>query len=386
MDQNGPLYMDPYPLSDKLFMVSHNKEKHWNDPKAYDLYLLDDRGIHTLVYDDPEISCWQPVPLISRKRPPVLQKALDPKLAKANKAVCIVQNVHHGMDGVKHGTVKYLRIMEQLPRPWDARHFWDQRGNYGAHSQVSFGSVLAVKVMHGIVPVYDDGSAHFVVPADKNIYLEALDENYMEVQRERTYVNYRPGEIRSCVGCHETTNEVPPGQSSKLMAMSMPPSIPTAQPGDTTARRVIHYVSDVQPVLDKHCIKCHSGSKPKADLDLSGTMTGLFNRSYENLTERDMVKTYNEGSDFSGTNYIQPYSVGSGTSKLVKHLLDGHQKIKLSREEMLKITTWIDANCQYYGSYYGRRNLRFKDHPYFRPVPTFEQAISTLAPVTLDKR
>ncbi|MCP4455588.1 MAG: LamG domain-containing protein, partial [Planctomycetes bacterium] len=31
----GPLYMDPYPLSDSLFMVAHNPDKPWDDPKAY---------------------------------------------------------------------------------------------------------------------------------------------------------------------------------------------------------------------------------------------------------------------------------------------------------------------------------------------------------------
>ena len=61
---------------------------------------------------------------------------------------------------------------------------------------------LGLKVQVGVVPVEADGSAHFVVPADRNIFFQALDENFMEVQRERTYVNYRPGEKRSCIGCH----------------------------------------------------------------------------------------------------------------------------------------------------------------------------------------
>ena len=48
---------------------------------------------------------------------------------------------------------------------------------------------------------------------------------------------------------------------------------------------------------------------------------------------------------------------------------------------MIKLTTWVDSNAQYYGSYYGRRNLKYKDHPNFRPIPTVAEAISTQAPL-----
>jgi len=136
----------------------------------------------------------------------------------------------------------------------------------------------------------------------------------------------------------------------------------------------------VQPVLDRYCIGCHSSDEPADDLDLSGEMTEHFCLSYENLVERDLIETRNEGSDWDGTEYLPPYSLGSGVSRLVEILREGHEDVVLSRDEMLKITTWIDANGQYYGSYYGRKHIRFRNHPYFRPMPIFEQAVSTTAP------
>ena len=81
-----------------------------------------------------------------------------------------------------------------------------------------------------MVPVYEDGLAHFYVPADRNIYFQALDKNFMELQRERTYVNYRPGEKRSCVGCHEQPNSLPAAQRS-AMAMTRTPAMPGLRPG-----------------------------------------------------------------------------------------------------------------------------------------------------------
>ena len=170
------------------------------------------------------------------------------------------------------------------------------------------------------------------------------------------------------------------------MALAYPPSEPAAQPGDVTAARVLHYPTDVQPVLDKNCISCHSGEQPAARLDLTGEMTDTFTRSYESILEHNLVVTFDEGSDFEGTEPVPPRTVGSHASKLIQKLLAGHNDVQLSREEMIKLTTWVDANAQYYGSWYGRRNLDYKDHQYFRPTPTFAEAISTKDPVALEDR
>jgi hypothetical protein len=374
---NGPLYMDPYPLSAEQFLVSHNPDKPWKDVRAYGLYLIDEAGNHSLLYKDAEFSCWQPYPLRPRTTPPVVPDARDSELAGKNLAVCMVQDVYHGMEGVERGSVKYLRVMEQVPRPWECRRFWDPRNRYGSHTTlVSRGSVLAVKVLHGVVPVHEDGSAHFYVPADRNIYFEALDENYMEIQRERTYVNYRPGEKRSCVGCHETPSEPLPRRYQPTIARSKPPAMPGPQPGDKTARRPIHYMTDVQPVLDKHCVRCHGGSNPKGRLDLTGARTERFCRSYENILGRRLVKTFNEGSDWGGTPYAPPKTVGSYASRFIRQVREGcpGNDAKLPLEDFVKLATWVDANAQYYGTYYGRKNIRYKDHPNFRPVPTFASA------------
>lgn len=59
-----------------------------------------------------------------------------------------------------------------------------------------------------------------------------------------------------------------------------------------------------------------------------------------------------------------------------------HKKVNLSPAELLKISTWIDTNCQYYGSYWGRRHVKFKNAPDFRPRATFEQAIATAPPTS----
>ena len=197
----------------------------------------------------------------------------------------------------------------------------------------------------------------------------------MQVQRMRTFVNLEPGETRSCIGCHEHRTQAPP--TRMVSAMKLTPARLGPQPGEV-APRPLHYPSDVQPILDRHCAECHNGKDPKAAPDLRGEMTTLFNRSYENLMQAGWVDTIREwnGASYSMENVeaVPPYTHGSHASKLVKLLRDGHYDAKLSQEEWVKLVTWIDCGAPYYGSYYGRRNLRYLGQPDFRPVPTVESA------------
>ncbi len=386
---NGPLYMDPYPLSKDLYLVAHNPDKRWSDPRAYGLYMLSESGMHEPIHVEPETSCWQPVPLKRRKTPPVLRAPRDPALAAKNLAVCTVQDVYYGLEGIRRGEVKFLRVMEQVPRPWDSRRFWDQHGKYTNHTNLaSHKTALATKVMWGVVPVESDGSACFYVPADRNIYFQVLDADYMELQRERTYVNYRPGEKRSCVGCHETPNASPPHRKAPPIAMKSPPRTPGPQPGDTTGKQVMHYPTYVQPVLDKHCIRCHGEKNPAGKLDLTGALTTTFSRSYENILNRRLIATYREASDWDGTPYSPPKTIGSHASRFIQAIRTGkqHKALKLPLADFAKLATWVDASAVYYGSYWGRRHIEFKDHSNFRPVPTFAEAISTVCPTPMEKR
>ncbi|MHC4638350.1 MAG: HzsA-related protein [Planctomycetota bacterium] len=382
---SGPLFMDPYPLSEKLFLATYNPDKYWKTKNAYSLYLIDDEGRRDLIYRDPNISCWMPMPLRQRKTPPVIPSALPGKITDDRKATLMLSDVYVGLPGIERGTVKYLRIMEQVPRPWDCRRFWDKRNKDGSHTRLVSNSYgLGLKVMHGIVPVYEDGSAHFVVEANKNLYFQALDENFMEIQRMRTYINLLPGEQRSCIGCHEYRQLAP--ANKRNLALANAPVEPVPQPGDKFAARTIHYQTDVQPILDSHCVKCHSGKKPKGKLNLTGKMTKLYSVSYENILRKKLVKSFREASDFGGSEAVPPKTIGSHNSKLITKIRAGHKGVKLSREEFIRLVTWVDASAQYYGSYYGRRNIKHKDHPNFRPTHSFEQAVSTTAPLVMNDR
>ncbi len=391
--KGGPLFDDPFPLSDKFFLVTFNRDKPVHDVSAYDLYLLDEFGNRVCIYDDPKMSCWQPMPLRPRPRPPVLPSMLPVQqpVESDRWATVFMSDVYAGLDaaslssygergrqeGIPRGAVKYLRVMETVGRPWSARRFWDGDDHGQQHSVISLWTHTHAKVLHGVVPVEEDGSARFLVPTDKNIFFQALDEDFMEIQRMRTFVEFKPGENRSCVGCHEPRSWTPASRPTR--AAHRPPIKPLPQPGDT-GPRPIHYPTDIQPILDKHCVRCHSGEKPKAKMDLSGELTDLFSRSYESLINRGLLKTVGEiKSKMGAVDDTPPYTWGSHASKLIAVLRKGHNDIELSEEEFVRLVTWVDANAPYYGSYFGRKNLKYKTHPNFRPVPTVASA-SGIAP------
>jgi len=321
------------------------------------------------------------------------------------------------MEGVKKGEIKWLRINEAVVRYWATGRNWWNAPSYGSEK---WKAALWPRVQWGIVPVEADGSAYFKVPAGRNLFFEALDENFMEVQRERTFVNYKAGEIRSCTGCHgnfgHTAGLVTTGRP---IAISRPPSTPQPMPcdlvengGDGKTGQVIHYPTDVQPLFDAKCISCHSGQEPKGSLTLTGDVTEMYSKSYEELIKKQLAghvlwehtfypdlakdKSFYKGR-MDGAQPRKPKSFGSHDSVLVamlrdpdhpKNKINDHSKL-LTENELMRFMRWVDSNYQFHATFYGRQHIMWKDgkdaHPSYDPAdfrrePTFEEAISPRAP------
>lgn len=49
--------------------------------------------------------------------------------------------------------------------------------------------------------------------------------------------------------------------------------------------------------------------------------------------------------------YSIPGEIGARVSKLYKMLAAGHKEVKLSPEELRRITCWLDCNSVFYGAY-----------------------------------
>jgi len=76
----------------------------------------------------------------------------------------------------------------------------------------------------------------------------------------------------------------------------------------------------------------------------------------------------------------------SGLQAYVDSLAESHRDVQLSAAELLKVTNWLDINCQFHPSYWGRLNAKYKDHPNYRPNVTFEEALLRTVPDSVARR
>ena len=409
--RKGHLYTHPYPVSDREFLVSYKADPadHYKEvADAYSLFLIDTEGHHRLVHADDELSCWHPLPLVARSVPPRIEASLDAQYAADNQARCILTDIYQGMKGVEPGEVKWLRINEALPRYWSTGRRWKP-----SLSSSSWKAALWPRVQWGVVPVEEDGSAHFLVPANRSIFFQALDEDFRELQRERTYVNYASGETRSCTGCHGQSNRTASLTGSTTpIALARSPSIPQPQPcdlvangGDGRSGQVIHYLTDIQPMLDAKCVECHGSNEPAGGLALSGEVTQFYNTSYEELARKELAgpiipefQSFLSGDqgNFNGA-YLPPKRLGCPASALIdiltdsahpKNVEDDHTEM-LTETELMILSRWVDSNYQFYGAYWGRQHPQWVnpdpgipayDPADFRRKPTFQEATSFFAP------
>ncbi|PIU92266.1 MAG: hypothetical protein COY42_32260 [Armatimonadetes bacterium CG_4_10_14_0_8_um_filter_66_14] len=339
----GGLYQQPWPLSDKSFLVSYGYGAE-TDATGYALYLIDVYGTRELVYRDPAISCFSPTPLQPRPRPPVLPDATD---SSKRDATCVVNDVGFGVDGVDPKSIRYLRVAQRLPWPYDNVH-GGQR--YEPDAKATGLNWTPVRVL-GEVPVEADGSASFYVPVDTAVYFQLLDENHQELRRMRSFLSFQPGERRSCTGCHET-REITTPQGTTTLAGAREPSVPVPPPwGD----RPLSFLRDVQPVLDRHCAHCHSGLQPAGGVDLGGGLTEQHNRAYDTSVGKQLVAVANKLDDAKVTPPLAAF--GSRKSRLIQVLREGPHldRVHLRNDDWLRLVTWVDANAPYHDGFLNKR-------------------------------
>ena len=346
-------YQDPFPLHERLFLVSYGGD----GGQRNRLYLIDDRGNKKCFYEaEGDLCCYNPQPLVARERPPFLLpqcsnpdwEPMDPVARSRTPpdvpmGTLMVQDVYRGISRrVKRGEAATIQIMEQLRKT--TRHLQDA---WGTSPLMGRGTVHVRRVI-GTVPIEEDGSAAFRVPALRNISLNLLDKDGKILMRMGSDMHVMPGERRGCVGCHEVREGDTTPIASPRIAMSKAPAQPVPPPWGNDG--ILDYRKLIQPIWDKYCIKCHSGPNPKGMVDMSGDRTRYFCMSYDNLVEREIVDYHNVFA--LGHDENTPKSLGSYVSRISEFIDTGkHSGKRLSADEKRLIYTWIDANVPYYSTY-----------------------------------
>ncbi|MCX5685437.1 MAG: hypothetical protein NT049_17410, partial [Planctomycetota bacterium] len=296
-------------------------------------------------------------------RPPTIASTLPEKPDPDGLATVFVQDIYRGLEPeVNRGEVKEICVVQEMEKTVLVDLAY--RAFDFQFPVISCGATYAGKKVWGFVPVEADGSAHFRVPSGVPIYFMALDAQGRAVQRMRTFTHLMPGETQGCIGCHE-----PRTQTSAVAQATdaLHAAAHKLRPPEWGVEGV-DYSRVVQPVLDKHCVSCHSGVRAAKKVDLSGDKTDFFNVSYEWLARGrkgngfvnwgspyvSWIPTYNGHEQ--NILQIAPKTWGSPRSPLADLLLAGHPdaagkpQVNMTDAERRRVLLWIDLNVPYYGT------------------------------------
>ncbi|MBR4753477.1 MAG: hypothetical protein IK077_17160 [Thermoguttaceae bacterium] len=325
-------YCDPWAFSEERFMAA-----------SYDrLVLLDQRGRELTLYQLPDEKkqegFWigEPRPLAAHDREPILSDSTNPNESEGTIALA---NVYHGrkMGGVKPGTIKSLLIYETLPKPI---HY------SGGMEQMSFFGTFTLERLLGSVPVSEEGSAYFRVPANRPVFFLAMDEKGHCVKRMHSFTSVAPGEKLSCVGCHEERTETA-GADEKNRLLRLMETSPVEITPIEGVPDVFSFTRDIQPILDKHCLECHNPDREEGGFNISGHWSPMYTIGYAQMSWR---RLFGDNRNRAKSNF-EPYEIGTGSSRLVRLIEEKHFGVDMPESEQKIIRMWIDAGANYTGTY-----------------------------------
>lgn len=387
-------FQTPFPISKDLFLVSarqgqENTLARDPAPGLFKLYLMDYDGNMELLFAG-EHNILHAQPIRARARPNVISSAVKwpGKMLRADQkpedALLYSADIYEGT-AIPRGLAKALRVMEISSVTYSDCAGWrssmresEPYRKAGAvpmsasqlpgSPAISFVYDEGPKRVLGTVPVEADGSVYFKIPAVRSVFFQLLDEQGRCLQTMRSFTHGMPGEIRGCVGCHETRRDAPV-PSTATLAMQRGASTPTPPPwGDET----VSFPRFVQPVLDTYCTRCHGGDKPKAGLDLTHrTEPGrtvswpyvrlVFGQNPKDLA--DSVRKTIAGPLFPYYAYpnpawkvvtqdtvVPPMTAMSYKSQLIQFATSGkHHGVRVKPLEEARLVAWVDALCPYLG-------------------------------------
>lgn len=327
-DTDGP-YGTAWPLSEGYYLCNYNKQ----------IVLLDKAGNREVLYTaSGSARPIDPIPVKPRKVPPTLsentwqgERAQKPG---HNRGTISVMNVYNS--DLPLGTttgIKRMRIIQVIP----------QFTPLVNQVRIGYASESLARMSLGTVPVEADGSVYCEAPVGKEFYFQLLDEKGRAVQSMRAGAFVHPGEQLSCLGCHEN-KWVAPSVPKVPIAITRPPS--KLEP-DAGGVEPINFYRLVKPTFDKQCAQCHKSKGKGPDMSYASLSNYAFwwpgpGNPYVN---GDIVTAKHGGSR------TIPGKFGALASTLLTHLDSSHHDVSLTKDEISRITLWLDCNSNELGAY-----------------------------------
>jgi hypothetical protein len=330
-------FQTPWPLSDKYFLVSLSL-----DNKKWNLALVDVFDNMTVLYEDPNYSIFEAMPLTSRPRPRILA---DRRMPNTDESVIFCTDIYdgRGLKGIPRGKVKKLRVFSY--------HYGYVKS--GGHESCGLEAGWDIKRILGTVPVEEDGSFCFRAPAKTPLSIQPLDEDGTALAIMRSWMIGMSGEIVSCNGCHEKQN----GASLNKRTIAGRNSPRQIEPWYGPPRPFA-YSTEIQPILNESCLGCHNDNDNMGNISFEKTNPESWrnDKSYLNLVA--FTRHPGPESDLDMFNAMEWHV---STSPLIRMLRKGHHGVELTPEIWSRFYTWIDLNAPHRGMWnnpkYEKRRL-----------------------------
>ena len=384
-------FLTPVPLSPDLLLVSARpgiKPDIFDDPAPgwHHLYLMDYdgnmellyQGAYNILYAQPVRPRPRPVVAASTVQWPGPQQTLDQTV---QPGVIYSADVYEGSD-IPRGMVRNLRVLEIESNTFSAPGRGSMQALKAYQSQgyrlpIKLTGTVPMSLLYdegpkrilGTASIREDGSFAVEVPPVRALYLQLLDERGRCVQTMRSSFHVMPGEVRGCLGCHETRSNAP-GTVVRPQAFTAKPTALTPPAwGDQT----VSFPRFVQPILDAHCVRCHNDVKTGGGYDFRHRTQGDVPISWpyvllvfgkppfgkdDDLQERSIAgplfpyRVYeNERVEIPTLDTVAPpMTAMSYRSRLLDLATSGkHHDVQISPEEEARLVAWIDTMTPYWG-------------------------------------
>jgi len=202
-------------------------------PKLFGLWMFDPIENTQLVINVPEEGQFytEVVAMQGRAFPADAQQAVefDQDLANNDLGRVHIKSVYDfaGIDVTEQGIAvladptqtpiadrpaRFLRVVKAVSIPTREVRDFDNSAFGRSRNQL-------MREIIGYVPVEPDGSVLFDVPANVPLAFSVLDENAKRVSaRHQNWLQFAPGEVRTCNGCHNQDSEAPHGRADAELA------------------------------------------------------------------------------------------------------------------------------------------------------------------------
>jgi len=230
--ETGGAWRSAEAWDEESLLVSYRPGSSGRTPSpSYGLYRLAGEGesVPERVLDDPELDEIDAI-LVRPRRPPRGRVSMVNPKATTGELLCLDARFTDRLPTSAAGPdeARSLLVFQADPETLD-----DPIRPHGHSSAASSPPPLPSRLI-ATLPLAEDGSVFFTVPADTPLRFRTVDGNGQTILDSGGWVWVRPGERRSCIGCHEDRELAPPNRVPEALAGG---PRPTREPAMIGARR-----------------------------------------------------------------------------------------------------------------------------------------------------